>query len=241
MSEDEKTSVGHMPDGKWAFDADVTAVFDDMIERSIPQYATMRAACNEITNHVLGGRHANVVLDLGCSSGLAIRDLSASKHAERVIGVEVSGPMLDVVRERFASYANVQILEMDLRRSFPLVSDVDIVTSVFTIQFIPVEYRARLIRRIYDAMRPGGVFLVVEKVLGSSAFTQDTFVSLYHAMKEQNGYSREAIERKALSLEGALVPMTERANVAMLEAEGFRVESFWRWMNFMGWVAQKPG
>lgn len=233
-------STGHMPDGKWAFDANVTAVFDDMIERSIPQYATMRAACNEITNHVLGGRRANVVLDLGCSSGIAIRDLSASKNAERVVGVEVSGPMLEVVRERFASYANVEIVEMDLRYAFPDVQNVDIVTSVFTLQFIPVEHRARLVRRIYESMRPGGVFLIVEKVLGSSAFAQDMFVSLYHAMKERNGYSREAIERKALSLEGALVPLSERGNVAQLEVEGFRVESFWRWMNFMGWIAVKP-
>jgi len=31
-----------MPEGKWEFDESVTAVFENMLERSIPQYELMR-------------------------------------------------------------------------------------------------------------------------------------------------------------------------------------------------------
>jgi tRNA (cmo5U34)-methyltransferase len=57
-------------------------------------------------------------------------------------------------------------------------------------------------------------------------------------MKRRNGYSDEAIRRKALSLEGVLVPLTAAANEEALRAAGFRVvEPFWRHLNFAGWIA----
>ena len=45
-----------MPDGAWEFDSDVTAVFEDMLERSIPDYGKMR---------VLADRMAAPQLSLG--------------------------------------------------------------------------------------------------------------------------------------------------------------------------------
>mgnify|MGYP002682876247 CR=1 FL=1 len=51
---------------------------------------------------------------------------------------------------------------------------------------------------------------------------------------------RNEIERKRLSLEGVQVPVTARWNEDMLRSAGFdKIECFWRWMNFAGWVAIK--
>jgi tRNA (cmo5U34)-methyltransferase len=53
-----------------------------------------------------------------------------------------------------------------------------------------------------------------------------------------NGYSQDEIERKRLSLEGALVPLTARFNEELLRGAGFdQVDCFWRWSNFAGWLA----
>jgi tRNA (cmo5U34)-methyltransferase len=57
-------------------------------------------------------------------------------------------------------------------------------------------------------------------------------------MKRRRGYTNEQIDRKRLSLEGVLVPVTARWNEDLLRAAGFgEVDCFWRWMNFAGWVA----
>ena len=230
------TSLGHMPTGKWEFDKSVTSVFDDMIARSIPQYESLRAVGEAFGKRF--GASAGTVLDLGCSTGISIRQFASD--AKRVVGVEISDSMLNEARQRFASYANVEILPLDLRREFPAVMDVDVALSIFTLQFIPVEHRRRVLRRTYDALKIGGALVIAEKVVGESAEAQDAFVEIYHAFKESQGYTREEVERKALSLEGALVANTARENVAMLEAAGFHsVEQVWGWVNFRAWVAIK--
>ncbi len=65
-------------------------------------------------------------------------------------------------------------------------------------------------------------------------------IDIYYDLKAENGYSQDQIERKRLSLEGVLVPVTAHWNEEMLKTAGFvEVDCFWRWMNFAGWVAVK--
>jgi len=74
--------------------------------------------------------------------------------------------------------------------------------------------------------------------LGATADIDAALVSEYLSLKAANGYSAEEIERKRLSLEGALVPLTARFNEDLLPCAGFgQVDCFWRWSNFAGWLA----
>ena len=230
------SSIGHIPAGKWEFDPSVTSVFDDMIARSIPDYASMREVVESLAARF--GADGGTLLDLGCSTGLSIH--AFLNRAKRIVGVEISESMLDVVREKFASFGTVEILPLDLRTAFPDVHDVDVTLAVFTLQFIPVEHRRRVVRSVFESLRPGGAFILAEKVIGDSAVSQSAFVELYHAFKQRQGYSREEVDRKALALEGRLVANTAHENVSMLQAAGFRdVECVWRWVNFAAWVAVK--
>ena len=81
---------------------------------------------------------------------------------------------------------------------------------------------------------------MVEKVLGNTSNINELFINEYHSYKEINGYSKEQIERKKLSLEGVLVPVTNDWNIDLLKQAGFRqIDVFWRWMNFVGYIAIK--
>jgi tRNA (cmo5U34)-methyltransferase len=112
--------------------------------------------------------------------------------------------------------------------------------SILTLQFTPIEYRLRIVRDIYKSLLPGGAFIFVEKILGGSADLDAQMVKHYYALKSTNGYTTEQIERKRLSLEGVLVPVTARWNEELLKGAGFsEADCFWRWMNFAGWVAVK--
>lgn len=227
------------PEGRWQFDAEVASCFDDMLRRSIPQYDLMRSLCFD-----LGSRYVEPkteIVDLGCSRGEAIEPFVRKFGAfNRFVGVEVSPPMLDVARERFAGLIErgiVEIRDDDLRIKYPPVR-ASLTLCVLTLQFTPIEHRHRIVRDIFKSTTPGGALILVEKVIGSTAEIDAALVERYYAIKAANGYTSDDIARKRLSLEGVLVPVTARWNEELLVSAGFRhVECFWRCLNFAGWVA----
>jgi tRNA (cmo5U34)-methyltransferase len=105
--------------------------------------------------------------------------------------------------------------------------------------FIPPECRQRLIADIYAATVPGGALVLVEKTLGNSAQFDGLLVDSFYDIKRSHGYTEEQIQTKRRSLRGVLMPQTAEANEAMLRAEGFDVQPFWRALNFCGWIAVK--
>lgn len=235
------TSVEHMPaKERWEFDESVAGVFDDMLERSIPQYEVMREAVHQVAiRHVLPGAS---IVDLGCSRGGALaRFVDELGQRNRYFGVDVSEPMLEAARQRFAKDAGVVSIEnLDLRTDYPDVGGACVTMAVLTLQFVPINYRQRIIANVFEHTRPGGAFIMVEKVIGAGAELDDMMVDLYHGMKARNGYSQDAINRKRLALEGVLVPVTARWNEELLRGAGFReVDCFWRWLNFAAWIAVK--
>lgn len=230
-----------LPGSKWAFDEGVTTVFDNMLARSIPQYEVMRQACFDLGSAYV--QKGTDIVDLGCSRGEAMtRYIDRFGAYNRFVGLDVSDPMLDAARQRFGGMMRcgvVDIRRFDLREGYPSVK-ASLTLSVLTLQFIPIEYRQRIIRDIYKSTVSGGALLLVEKVLGATADLDALMVKTYYALKAQNGYSQDEIERKRLSLEGVLVPVTAAWNEELLRMAGFRqVDCFWRWMNFAGWVAVK--
>jgi len=220
-----------------------------MLQRSIPQYDVMRETVLHIARDFCCP--GMLVVDLGASSGEGIAALveeETSRDREplaRFVAIERSGPMLNELRRRFAASLGptgvVTVINHDLRRGLPpLNQPVSLVLSILTMQFVPMEYRQQLMQSAYDALAPGGAFVLVEKILGGTAALDELFVRHYLDSKLSNGYSIEEIERKRLSLEGVLVPVTARWNEEMLTHAGFsQIDCFWRWLNFAGWLALK--
>jgi tRNA (cmo5U34)-methyltransferase len=230
-----------VPEGKWTFDGDVTRVFEDMLARSIPQYEVMRRACFDMACRYVQPK--TTIVDLGCSRGEALAPLvDRFGAANRFLGVELSPPMLEAARQRFRGYIDcgvVEIRDADLRREYPPLQ-ASVTLSILTLQFTPIEFRQRILREVWKHTLAGGAFILVEKILGATAELDGIMVETYYGLKSANGYSQEEIERKRLSLEGVLVPVTARWNEELLHMAGFRqVDCFWRWMNFAGWVAVK--
>ena len=222
---------------KWAFDQEVTNAFDNMLERSIPGYEDMRSLVTGLT--IRFAQPNSAILDLGCSSGgslLPIIDKLGVNNS--YIGVEISEPMSKAAIERFVKFPdlNIEIRDTDLRLDFPR-EETSVTLSILTLQFIPIEYRQKILSLAFSKLKPGVVFIIVEKILGRDSTLNDLFVELYYKSK---GYTEEQINTKRISLEGVLVPVTADWNEQLLLNAGFKhVECFWRSLNFAGWIGQK--
>jgi tRNA (cmo5U34)-methyltransferase len=223
---------------RWAFDEEVTRVFENMLERSIPEYKAMRAAVVEIARPFV--KSSSSLLDIGCSQGGAIATFRDELNIWKATGLEVSEPMYQQAVARFEHSKNIDILNWDLRQGLPGTDYYDIATSILSLMFIPVEHRYQLLQKMYQRLTTGGALILVEKVLGNYPALDASMVDAYYGRKRANGYTQEDIDRKRLALEGVLVPMTAKGNEDLLASVGFtKVDCFWRWMNFAGWVAVK--
>lgn len=254
------------PKEKWEFDEAVTNCFENMLERSIPQYSLMRTSVANLVYDMIVNQDTKKgiynILDIGCSDGLMLETLikrfseydtvnsTSPEYDEyeiarggKFVGIDVSESMLVKAKHRLLDDVishKAKIEYCDLRTDFP-EGIFDAITSVLTIQFTPIEYRQHIIQNVYNSLSgTNGVFIMVEKVLGNTDRLNQLFVKNYYDMKSANEYSQEQIERKRLSLEGVLVPVTNDWNIDLLKQAGFReVDVFWRWMNFVGYIAIK--
>lgn len=238
MSKPEKDNVS--PKGSWVFDSEVARCFADMLERSIPDYRSMRALVYETGEKFV--RPGTYITDIGCSTGLAVEPFYR-KYGDnnRYFMVDNSQDMLDVCKDAFSvgikggfvELVNGNFYEVEMPAGNSLV------LSVLSMQFMPTAYRQKMICDIYEKIAPGGAFIFVEKIIGDEG-TDDLQVDLYYQMKRANGYTEEKIMQKRKSLENVLSPLKAEWNEDMLHEAGFKmVDMFWRCLNFCGWVAIK--
>ena len=221
---------------KFEFDERVAAVFDDMIERSVPFYRhnmelIVRIVCRKLEK---GGR----CIDLGCSTGALVIEVAkrCPKGAE-VLGIDNAPAMIERARKKAQAYeAEVSFLCEDiLDYDF---GETDVVTANYTLQFIRPVVRPKLVERIRKALKPDGIFLFSEKVLMKNRWLDKQIVDIYHDYKRSRGYSETEIARKREALENVLVPYTIEENVQMLREAGFEtVDTIFQWGNFVTFAA----
>lgn len=222
----------------FAFDQRVASAFPDMIRRSVPGYDSLIPLLG-----LLAARHAkngSVIYDLGCSLGAG---LLATQHALRtfhrevtLIGVDNAPAMLEGAQETLGDSATLRC--EDIRHSD--LSNASVVLLNFTLQFVPVADRLPLLKRIHDALHPGGVVLLSEKLAFEQAEQEDWITSTHLDFKRANGYSELEIAQKRSALENVLIPETENTHLERLRCAGFtRATRWFQALNFVSLIAHK--
>jgi tRNA (cmo5U34)-methyltransferase len=231
--------------GLFTFDDSVARVFPDMIKRSVPGYPTIVAMTG-----LLAGRYATAgsnLYDLGCSLGastLAMRQ-NIKQQDCRIIAVDNSASMLERCQHIIDTDSRsekhdtpVSLTCADLQDV--CIEDASVVVLNFTLQFIPRELRDRVIHRIYQGLRPGGIMVLSEKVTFEDPHLDELNIDLHHQFKRANGYSDLEIAQKRSALENVLLPETLNQHKQRISQAGFSSCDVWfQCFNFASLVALK--
>ncbi|WP_136253129.1 carboxy-S-adenosyl-L-methionine synthase CmoA [Onishia niordana] len=226
---------------RFSFDEQVVACFPDMIRRSVPGYGQILGMLGVIAERHL--RHGAHVYDLGCSLGAVSLALAGrlSADAFRLTGVDLSPAMVSRARETFAAECpehTIEVVEGDIRTMDYRPSGMIVLN--FTLQFLPPADREAVIKALYDALEPGGVLVLSEKIVAEDEQENAWLVERYHDFKRANGYSDMEISQKRTALENVLVPDTLAAHHARLSRAGFpRSQTWFQYLNFASIIAFK--
>ncbi|MEM8817581.1 MAG: carboxy-S-adenosyl-L-methionine synthase CmoA [Pseudomonadota bacterium] len=246
MSKDKIFDTERFAGEPFRFDSAVADVFPDMLRRSIPGYAASLEAIGALAaRYVTPG---STCYDLGCSLGAAALAMRQGIRAEgvRIVAVDNSTAMIERCRAviehdsaRNGEAPPIDVVLGDIRET--PISDASMVVLNYTLQFLDLEDRDTLLRRIADALRPGGLLVLGEKVVDEDPRMEELLVDLYYEHKRRNDYSALEIARKRAALEDVLVPETVAAHRRRLETSGFDNAAVWfRYFNFVSIVAIKP-
>jgi len=237
---DEK--LGNEP---FRFNEAVARVFPDMLSRSIPGYAASLEAIGSLAARYV--RPGTKCYDLGCSLGAATLAMRQGIRAPdcRIIAVDNSEAMVehcqavvDKDNKSSPTQTPVEVRLGDIRDTS--IANASMVVMNYTLQFLDPDAREATIRRTYDGLIEGGLFLLSEKVVDEDSHMEELLVDLHHEHKRRNDYSQLEISRKRAALENVLVPETVAAHRERLVNAGFAHCAVWlRYFNFVSIVAIK--
>jgi tRNA (cmo5U34)-methyltransferase len=239
MAKDEIFRNSDTDAGSFEFNEAVAAVFPDLLRRSIPGYdASIEAIGTLARQYVTPGTRC---YDLGCSLGAAttaMRDQIKVADCE-IHAVDLAPAMIARCQAQFAAGSGktpVFVKEADIRDI--QINNASMVVMNYTLQFLPVADRPAMIRRIYDGMIDGGIFVLSEKVADDDLAIESLLVDLHHDFKRANAYSDLEIARKRNALENVLVPETTAKHLERLSEAGFTHRGVWlKFFNFVSVIA----
>tara|TARA_B100000131_G_scaffold314077_1_gene350369 strand:- start:539 stop:1228 length:690 start_codon:yes stop_codon:yes gene_type:complete len=217
--------------------------FDNHIEKSIRGYSHLMEDVISLSRYFIEN-NTNVV-DIGCSTGKmtkALIDHNMDHCTDATyIGLEIAdGFQKDLIKrteEVKKYYYNVYFKKEDARDYN--YTNCSLVTSIFTLQFMPKIDRESLVKKIYDGLRSGGAYIFAEKTICENALVQDMITFNYYDYKRKS-FSTEDIMDKERTLRHMMKPNTWKEIEEMILKAGFSVvQPFWRNHAFVGALGVK--
>ena len=223
---------------QFEFDEEVAAVFDDMLQRSIPFYNESQKITEFFALKKL--ENGGIIYDLGCSTASLLLNISRNlKHEASLIGLDNSEAMLARARKKCEAYgAKIEVKNEDILKYDYKMADVFV--SNYTLQFIRPLVREELVKKIFFSLKKEGLFIFSEKVISHHPKLNKDLIECYYEFKKEQGYSEYEIVQKREALENILVPYSEEENIKMALNSGFsHCEVVFRWSNFVTFIAIK--
>ena len=226
-------SFAHSPEG-----------FDNHIDKSIRGYSNLLDDTVSFSRYFVED-NTNVV-DVGCSTGKLTKMImgnNPNRQEAQYVGVELAGSFFENLDER----------RKEIEKDYPWVSlewvkddvtnyefsNCSLVTSLFTLQFMPKTTRQDTINNIYEGLNEGGAFIFAEKLMCENAFFQE-LLTFNHYDYKRKSFTPEEIMDKEKELRDMLKPNTWRELKSMMWCAGFQdCQIFWRNHQFVGVIAIK--
>lgn len=245
MKEDKIYASDDFSAEPFRFDASVARVFPDMLRRSIPGYAASLEAIGSLAaRYVKAGTNC---YDFGCSLGAATLAMRQGIRAPdcRIIAVDNSAAMIKGCEAVIAKDDECAVPRspVELRlgdiRDTP-IDNASMIVMNYTLQFLDLDARDAMIKRIHAGLHKGGLLLLSEKVVDEDPHMEALLIDLHHEHKRRNDYSQLEISRKRTALENVLIPEKVAAHRRRLADAGFSHTAVWlRFFNFVSIVAIK--
>lgn len=169
------------------------ASYDAMRRRLIPCYDAFYGTALDLIGEAwpAGPRR---ILDLGAGTGLLAALLLERFPDASIHLIDASEAMLAQAQQRFAGVPNVSFAVADMAVD-DLGGPWDAVASALAIHHLDDSGKQALFARVREALRPGGIFVNAEQVLGPTAVAEERYARRWLADIRRLGAPEDEIAR----------------------------------------------
>ena len=215
--------------------------FDEHIEKSIRGYSNLLEDVISLSRYFVEDNTS--IVDIGCSTGKLTKAMIEynEDHCSdgNYIGIEIAEGFYKDLENRADELKKHQVdFILDDIRNYDF-ENCSLVTSIFTLQFMPKKDRLNVMKNIYKGLNDGGAFIFAEKTICQNALVQDMITFNYYDYKRKS-FDTEDIMDKERTLRHMMKPNTwEEIEINLAKAGFSDVQPFWRNHAFVGALAIK--
>lgn len=205
--------------GREHFDAEHARRYDAKMDSGAPEEIRMLQDRGYLSEQ-------SVVVDLGAGTGQFT--LAVAPACRRVVAVDVSPVMLEVLRENVqaSGAGNIEIAHAGFLTYEHVGDPADVIYSRFALHHLPDFWQAIALSRIAEMLRPGGIFRLSDVVYSFAPADAERYVEPWitatMAADVDAGWTRaeiaEHVRDENSTYTWLLEPMIERAGLEIVDA-----------------------
>lgn len=213
--------------------------FDKIILRLIPHYSEM---IDGMVSSIPFDRPDNInVIDLGCGTGTISKQIKDNFPRATITCLDLAENMIEMSKLKLAGFSGIRYQVGDFR-NYIFDDKYDVVVSSLALHHLVTDDdKIEFYRKIYESLRPEGVFFNADVILGSSEQLQETYMRKWKSFMKKN-VSEEEIDNKWLPKyreEDRPAKLMDHFN--WLVNLGFvDTDVIWKYYNFAVYGGRKP-
>ena len=130
------------------------------------------------------------VLDIGAGTGLFSAFLVEKFPDAHLTLIDIAENMLEMARQRFTGRKHTEFIVRDYS-SGDLGGPYDIACSALSIHHLEPADKRRLFHRVYEALRPGGIFVNADQADGETPYFRERYLEYWNDFLKTGPMSAE--------------------------------------------------
>lgn len=177
-------------------------------------------------------RETPTVLDIGAGTGIFSSFVKEKYPNARMTLIDLSEKMMDVAKERFNHYEDIQYVVSDYTE-YEFKQKFDLIISSLSIHHLSDEEKRKLYKTSFSLLAHDGIFINADQVLGSTPCIEKLYKNDWKNKIEQSGLSKEEIEA-AYDRTNLDQMATLEEQIGWLKESGFvDVDCIYKYFNFV--------
>ncbi len=212
-------------------------IFDKLFFKVVPRYDEMMQAVVEASPFLRKDRLK--IIDLGCGTGNLAQKMVAAYPNAHITCIDMAENMLKMAKAKLEKQRNVSFWLGDVL-DFDYSNKYDMIVSSLVLHHLEKKDKLKFYRKLYNALRDGGIFYTIDIFLSSSRHLQKLYMDKWKIFMTTNKLPIKKVNEMITRHKREDRPVVFEEELSIMRKAGFKcVDVVLKHYNFAVYGGQK--